>query len=420
MTMTAASRAGGLRVDRDRLWASLDRSAEIGAIAGGGLGRLALTDADREMRELFIEWCRADGLEVSVDRIGNIFALRPGIEPECAPVLIGSHLDTQVHGGRFDGVLGVLGALEVIRTLNDNAVVTRRPVQIVSWTDEEGARFHTSMLGSSAFTGLLRVDQALAKSDADGVTVAAELDRIGFAGDAPVPGPSPHAYLELHIEQNAILDEAGVDVGIVDRCYPIYHLDVVFEGRTAHSGPTPMPKRRNATVGAAHAIVAVDRIAREHAPDAKSTTSTLSTWPNRSGIISSHAEVRFDFRHPDVDVIERMRAEIEQALQDAAAAANVTATVRSLTRFGAWSFDDACIAAIENAARRRGVSHMRMATQAGHDAMVVAEHAPTAMIFCPCVDGITHHPDEDVQVERVIPSVEVLLEAMLELAEAQP
>jgi beta-ureidopropionase / N-carbamoyl-L-amino-acid hydrolase len=416
--MSVATRGDqALGIDVDRLWSDLAASSRIGAIPGDGLRRLPLTDADREMRELFVSWCEDAGLDVRVDRIGNVFARREGSE-DLPAVLLGSHLDSQVNGGRFDGVLGVLAALEIVRSLGERGVQTRRPIEIVSWTDEEGARFRTGMLGASAFTGRLPLAEALAKEDEAGATVGDELARIGFDGPAAAPGPPPYAYLELHIEQDDRLETAGVDVGVVDASYGVYYLDVRFRGETSHGGPTPMCLRRNALVGAAAAIVAVDRIAREHGPDAKSNASTISVWPNLSGNVPGEATVRFDFRHPERGTLERMRSEIEAALWESARAARVESEIASRVLYGAIEFDRGCVEAIERAAEARGERTLRLKTQAAHDAMVLADFCPAAMVFCPCRGGITHNPAEYVDRERARASIEVLLDAVLELADA--
>jgi beta-ureidopropionase / N-carbamoyl-L-amino-acid hydrolase len=404
-------------INADRLWETLEASARIGAIDGNGLGRLALSEADGQMRDLFVAWSKQADFDVCVDQIGNIFVRRPGEDADAAPVMMGSHLDTQVHGGRFDGILGVLAGLETLSALNDANIRTRRAVEVVSWTDEEGARFHRAMLGSSVFAGDLSLEDALSRHDDRGVTVDQALRLTGYGGGSPVPGRLPHAYLELHIEQNSVLEEAGVDVGIVDGSYPIYHMDVHFEGRTAHSGPTPMAKRRNALTGAAHAIAAVDQIARSHEPDAKSTTSAIHVWPNRPGIIPSSVDVRFDFRHPHMPVLEEMRDQIENAVAAAATAANVDTQITALTRFGDARFDSRIVATLEEAAAAEGIDSMRLPTQAGHDALVIASVAPAAMLFCPCRDGVSHHPDEDIDYPRVLSSVAVLARSALTLAE---
>jgi N-carbamoyl-L-amino-acid hydrolase len=400
----------------DRLWATLDASAEIGAIPPKGLARLALSEADRQMRDLFVSWCEEANLSVTVDRIGNIFACRPGEVADAAPVLIGSHLDTQIHGGRFDGVLGVLAGLECMRALNDADIRTERPLELVSWTDEEGARFRRSMLGSAVFAGQLGLDQALNQHDDRGVTVGEALMEIGYAGERRVPGPPPHAYLELHIEQNSTLEEAGIDVGIVDSSYPWCIVAVHFEGRTAHSGPTPMDKRQNALLGAAHAIVAIDQIARRHGPDTKSSTSTIQVWPNLPAIIPSSVDLRCGLSHPDDRILDRMLFELEDAVAAAATAAKVTAKVIPIARFGNVGFDSKVVAALETASASLRIKSIRLPAQAGHDAFMITSVAPTAMIFCPCRDGISHHPDEDVDFERALPSVAVLAQAAVSLA----
>ncbi|HET6449104.1 MAG TPA: hydantoinase/carbamoylase family amidase [Conexibacter sp.] len=409
-----------MRVDATRLWASVDRSAEFGRIAGGGLSRLALSDADGAMREQLVAWCREAQLDVRVDAVGNVFARRTGAEPALAPVAIGSHLDTQVHAGRYDGVLGVLAGLEVLRTLDAHGVRTRRPLELVCWTDEEGARFNTGMLGASAFTGRLGLADALARADADGVTVAAALARIGFPGEAPVPGHALHAYLELHIEQGSILDASGVDVGVVERAYPVYHLAVAFHGETGHGGPPPMDARRNALVGAARAIAALDSIGRRHAPEARTNTSAIACWPNRAGIVPAEVTVRMDLRHPDGGALEQLRDEAVAAFAIEAAAVGVRAEVVSCTRSGGQRFDDDCVEALEAAARERGHATVRMATIAAHDATVIADAFATAMVFCPCRGGVTHNPAEEVDRERVLPAVEVLMDAAVRLAEPLP
>jgi N-carbamoyl-L-amino-acid hydrolase len=405
-----------IQIDADRLWATLEASARIGAISATGLARLALSEADGQMRDLFVSWCEEAHLGVTVDRIGNIFARRTGALSDAAPVMIGSHLDTQVHGGRFDGILGVLAGLELMRALNAASIRTRRPVDLVCWTDEEGARFRRSMLGSSVFAGQLGLDQALALQDDRGVTVDEALTKIGYAGERAVPGSAPHAYLELHIEQDSVLDGAGIDVGIADSSIPSRIVAVHFEGRTAHSGPTPMAKRRDALLAAAHAIVAIDQIARGHGPAAKASTSTIRVWPNRPAIVPSSTDLRCNFTHPDNRVLDEMQAEIEDAVASAADAAQVAGEMVLVTRFGDAGFDAGVVGALEAAGAFLGVESMRLPAPAGHDASVIASVAPTAMIFCPCRDGISHHPDEDIDYERVLPSVAVVTQAAVSLA----
>jgi N-carbamoyl-L-amino-acid hydrolase len=402
----------------DRLWDTLEASARIGAISETGLARLALSEADGQMRDLFVSWCKDAQLDVTVDPIGNIFARRAGEASDAAPVIIGSHLDTTIYGGRFDGILGVLAGLEVMRALNDADIRTERPLELVSWTDEEGVRFGRSMLGSSVFAGQLGLEEALDRRDDDGATVAQALADIGYAGKRAVPGRPPHAYLELHIEQASVLDDGGVDVGIADSSNSSWVAAIHFEGRTAHSGPTAMAKRHDALAGAARAIVAIDEIARQHGAGATASTSTIQVWPNRPAIIPSSVDLRFNASHPDDRILDCMQAEIAEAVAAAAAGANVTAEIIPLARFGDAGFDARVIGAVEAAAMDLGVKAMRLAAPAGHDAFVVARVAPTGMIFCPCRDGISHNPDEDVEHARVLPSVEVLAQAAVTLAAA--
>lgn len=303
-----------LRVNEGRLWATLEMSAAVGAIEETGLRRLALSDEDREMRDLFVAWANDDGFAVTVDGVGNIFVRADGTDPSAAPVVIGSHLDTQILGGRYDGVLGVLTGLEILRTLRDRGLVTRRPIEVVSWTDEEGARFSRSMMGSSVFAGIFDLDTVLAASDAQGVSFGGELRRIGYAGDAPIGGRRLDAYYELRIEQGPTLDEDGVEVGVVDGSYSVRGMNVEIRGETSHIGPTPMDRRRNALVGAGYLIAAVNDIGlRWHAEDAKTTVSRLDCQPNLYGIVPHRASLTIDYRHADPVRADMIASEIDGA-----------------------------------------------------------------------------------------------------------
>jgi N-carbamoyl-L-amino-acid hydrolase len=404
-------------IDLDRLVGRLDAIARHGALDGGGVRRLALSDADGAARDQFVAWCRAAQLQVRIDRIGNVLARRAGVEDQLPAVVIGSHLDSQVNAGRFDGALGVLVGLEILMTLNQSGVRTRHPIEVASWTDEEGARFNTGMLGSSTYIGRLDLDDALGRADPDDVRVRDALERIGYDGDAAVPGPPLRAYLELHIEQGSVLENAAIDVGVVDRSYPVCHLDVRFTGETAHPGSAPMERRRNALVGAARAIVAVDELIRDHGPDAKAGCGVISVWPNRSGIIPSRVGARFDFRHPETAEVRRIDAEIEKALHDAAAAASVEIEIVQRATYGGRPFHPGCVAALEHAAAARRIPTLRLATQAAHDATVIVDRYPAAMVFCPCRRGISHHPDEHVDPARIEASANVLMDAAVALAE---
>jgi N-carbamoyl-L-amino-acid hydrolase len=381
-----------------------------------GLRRLALTDADREMRDLFAGWCREAGCTVTVDGMGNMFARRPGLDDALPPVVIGSHLDTQIAGGRFDGILGVLAGLEVIRTLNDGGVRTRRPIELVNWTNEEGARFQPPMLGSAVFAGVRTLEWAHARTDDAGRTVGEELQRIGYAGAAPVGGRALDAYFELHIEQGPLLDDKGIPVGVVSGTYEVRGMNVEVRGETAHSGPTPMANRRNALVGAAMLIVAANEIGWSHAPEGKATTSRIEVWPNLAGILPDYAKVTVDVRHPDAATVDRMVADVQRAMTECARRAQVEMQIVESWQFGSERFDPELVSLVRRTAKAIGAPSMDLPSQAGHDAYYVSRVAPTAMIFTPCDRGISHNENESTRLEDSLPGVNVLLHAVLERA----
>ena len=407
-----------LGVNGERLWSTLMASARIGpGRTPTGLRRLALTDADREMRDLFAEWCRDAGCAVTVDGMGNMFARRPGTDAALPPVLVGSHLDTQIAGGRYDGILGVLAALEIVRTLNDAGVRTRRAIEIVNWTNEEGARFQPPMLGSAVFGGVRTLDWAHARADDAGRTVGEELRRIGYAGRAPVGGRVVDAYFELHIEQGPLLDDKGIPVGVVVGTYGVRGMNVEVRGETAHSGPTPMAARRNALVGAAMLIVAVNEIGWSYAPEGKATTSRIEVWPNLTGILPDYAKVTVDVRHPDAGTVDRMVGDVRRALGDCAQRAQVEMAIVETWQFGSERFDPELVDLLRRTAKRLGASSLDLPSQAGHDAYYVSRVAPTAMIFTPCDRGISHNENESTTLADSLPGVNVLLHAVLERAQ---
>jgi N-carbamoyl-L-amino-acid hydrolase len=406
-------------IDLDRFAQTLEASSRIGAGREGGLARLALSDADREMRDLFVGWCREAGLTVRVDALGNIFARRAGRENDLAPVMTGSHLDTQVNGGRFDGIVGVLGALELVRRLNDIGHTTRRPIEIVNWTNEEGARFSPPMTCSGGFAGIYEPDWVLARRADDGPTLGEELQRIGYAGDAPVGGLVPHAYIELHIEQGPILDAEGIDVGIVTHAYESHGFRVQFHGETAHAGPWPMERRRNALVAAARLCVLVDDIGWAFAESGgKSTTARLVAWPNKTGIVSDWAEVNVDIRHDDPRVAAIMAERVMRAVGEAGARAGCKGEVVEHWNWGGAIFDAGLVASVREQASGLGYATRDLPSQAGHDAYFLARICPTAMLFTPCRDGITHNHREDVALERLRPGLDTLLHAVNAQADA--
>jgi N-carbamoyl-L-amino-acid hydrolase len=408
-----------LKVNGERLWASLMELARIGATEKGGVCRLAASDLDGEARRLFIRWCEEAGCSVTVDRIGNIFARRPGRNPDLPPVMTGSHLDTQPTGGRFDGAYGVLAGLEVVRSLNDLGYETEAPVEIVAWTNEEGSRFSPAMVGSGAFTGVFGLDDALATRDNNtpGLTLGGELARIGFAGPAPVGGREVAAYFEAHIEQGPILEAAGLPVGIVTGAQGQRWYEITVTGQEAHAGPTPMPRRRDALVGAARMIDAVNRIGHAHAPYACATVGFAQVSPNSRNTIPGRVFFTVDFRHPENDVLSAMDRELREACTAAAATQSLDVAVEEFWYFPPTPFDPKLVSAVREAAQTQGYRHQDIISGAGHDAVYMARVAPTAMVFVPCVGGISHNEIEDAKPDDLTAGCNVLLNALLETAD---
>ncbi|HKK97647.1 MAG TPA: Zn-dependent hydrolase [Marivita sp.] len=404
--------------DLSRFNQTLDASAKIGVGRPGGLSRLALSDADREMRDLFVTWCRDANLTVTIDACGNIFARRDGTDPDLPPVLFGSHLDTQINGGRFDGIAGVLAALEVVRTLDDLGHTTRRPLEIVNWTNEEGARFSPPMSASGAFVGAYDTGWVHGLTDDDGLTFGAELERIGYLGEVPCALRPIDAYFELHIEQGPILDAEGRDMGVVTAGYPSHGMRISFAGKTAHTGPTPMDQRQNALAAGARWLTMADDIGWDFAAyDGKATAARLIAWPNKAGILSDHAEAVCDVRHPDAATAKAMAERLRRAASEAAARCGCDMTIEDEWHWGGDIFDADLVATIRAHADRLGVNHRDLKSQAGHDAYFLARHCPTAMIFTPCKDGITHNNEEFCTPESFRAGLNVLLHAVVDRAD---
>lgn len=407
-----------LAIDGDRLWASLMAMAEIGATEKGGSRRLALTDLDREGRDLFVRWCEEAGCSVTVDAIGNIFARRPGRNDSLAPVVTGSHLDTQPTGGRFDGVYGVLAGLEIVRTLNDLGVETDRPIEVVCWTNEEGSRFPPSMVASGVFAGKFTLDEALRTEDVDGLTMGAELERIGYAGNKPVGGRPFHAYFEAHIEQGPILEAEDKPIGIVTAGQGMRWYELVLTGVESHAGTTPMERRHDALLGAARLVEAANRIGLDHAPDARTTVGMIDSYPNSRNVIPGRVFMTFDFRHPEEATLAAMDAALRAEIDETARALGLENEMKEVLNSPPVPFDPDCVAAVRNAAEKHGYSAREIISGAGHDACNIAAVAPSAMVFIPCVDGISHNEIEDIKPEWSNAGGQVLLDAVLEMAMA--
>src|SRR5712692_8876028 len=408
-----------IQVNGDRLWRSLMEMAKIGATAKGGVCRLALTDLDKAGRELFIAWCREAGCTVRVDRMGNIFARRPGRNPAAAPVMTGSHLDTQPTGGKFDGVYGVLAGLEVVRTLNDLAYETEVPVEIVVWTNAEGSRFSPAMIGSGVYAGVFSLEQGLGtKDNVTGVTMGAELERIGFAGPERCGGHKVAAYFEAHIEQGPILEAAEKPIGIVQGAQGQRWYEITVTGQEAHAGPTPMRRRKDALVGAARMIDAVNRIGHAHPPYACATVGFVQVSPNSRNTIPGRVFFTVDFRHPEDAVLTAMDDELRAACAAAAATQTLEVAVEEFWYFPPTPFDSDLVGRVREAATEQGYPHQDIISGAGHDAVYMARVAPSAMIFVPCVGGISHNEIEDAKPEDLTAGCNVLLNALLETADA--
>ena len=400
-----------LEINPERLWDTLEKSAEIGRFRDVGLRRLALSAEDKQMRDLFVDWAKQAGCTVEIDRLGNIFARRAGSDPSLPPVAIGSHLDTQICGGRYDGILGVLCGLEVVRTLNDRGLATRRGIEVICWTNEEGARFNPPMMGSMAFAKVLSLESVLATTDDSGITVEQALDEIGYAGSAPL-GRAFDAYLELHIEQAPMLDREGCDVGIVVGGYKTQALRLTIGGDTGHAGGTPMAMRRNALVGAGYVIAAVNDIGLAYAADeGRTTTTRIESFPNLAGTYAEQVKLTLDFRHIDAARFKSMRADVDAAIAASARKANVDIEVAEGWSWGSELFAPDCIELLRATARELGLPYREMRSQAGHDAYAVATMAPTAMIFTPCFEGISHNVKENIELARSVPGANLLLNA---------
>jgi len=407
-----------LRVDGQRLWDSLMKMAQIGATEKGGVCRLALTDLDKQSRDLFISWCEEAGCRITVDPVGNIFARRPGRNNALPPIVAGSHLDSQPTGGKFDGAYGVLAGLEVLRVLNDGAVETEAPVEVVVWTNEEGSRFAPAMMGSGAFAGLFPVEEILAAEDVDGKTFGAELERIGYKGD-PFGKPTVGAYFEAHIEQGPILEAEERTIGVVTGAQGQRWYEITLTGMEAHAGPTPMARRRDALLGAADIVRTVNRIGHDFQPDACATVGMMQVHPNSRNVIPGRVFLTIDFRHPDDERLAAMDAALRKEADAIAEQCKLDLDFKQILDFPATPFDPDCVAAVRNGAERFGYSHRDIISGAGHDAVYVAKIAPAGMIFVPCEDGISHNEIENATLEDLAAGCQVLLHAIIEKAGAR-
>ncbi|MEO9899336.1 Zn-dependent hydrolase [Nisaea sp.] len=409
--------ASNIRINGQRLWDSLMDMAKIGPGVRGGNNRQTLTDSDKQGRDLFTKWCEHQGLTMGVDSMGNMFARRDGTDPDALPVMLGSHLDTQPTGGKYDGVLGVLGALEVIRTLNDLGIKTKHPIEIVNWTNEEGTRFAPAMVASGVFAGIHAQDWAYDRTDADGLRLGDELERIGYKGDEPVGKRKMHAFFELHIEQGPILEDENIDIGVVTHGQGLKWIQITLTGKESHTGSTPMPKRINAGLGMARVTELVNEIALAHGPNGVGAIGHLELYPNSRNIIPGRTVFTVDFRHPDKASLEQMDAKLRAGAEKIAAEIGLGIEIEQTGGFDPVTFDEGCVTAVRNAAESLGYTHRNIVSGAGHDACWINRVAPTSMIMCPCVDGLSHNEDEEISKEWATAGADVLFHAVVEAAQ---
>ena len=405
-----------MRINGERLWDSLMEMAKIGPGVAGGNNRQTLTDEDAAGRRLFQGWCEAAGLTMGLDKMGTMYARREGTDPDALPVYVGSHLDTQPTGGKYDGVLGVLGGLEIIRQLNDMNIKTRHPIVIVNFTNEEGTRFAPAMVASGVFAGIHSLDWAYARKDAAGKTLGDELKRVGFLGDEEVGARKMHAFFELHIEQGPILESENKEVGVVTHGQGLKWLEVTLIGKESHTGSTPMPMRVNAGLGMARMTEKVNEIAMSHAPHAVGAVGHCDVFPNSRNIIPGKVVFTIDFRHPQKEVISDMESQLRAAAKEIAEDIGLELNIEEVGGFDPVEFNTDCVTAVRAAADRLGYSHRDLVSGAGHDACWINQVAPTSMVMCPCVDGLSHNEAEEISPDWAAAGTNVLFHAVVETA----
>ncbi len=402
-------------VDAARLWSRLMDMSEVGATAGGGSNRQALSDADARGRELFIAWARGAGCTISLDSVGNLFARREGTDPDALPVVLGSHLDTQPTGGRFDGVLGVLGALEAVESLNDAELHTNAPIEVAVWTNEEGSRFPVSMMGSAVWAGVIGLDEARALNDKDGISVGDELDRLAWVGNQGLARPMAH-YLELHIEQGPVLEQAGATIGVVTAVQGFRWFTVTLDGTPAHAGSTPMDRRRDPSRPLTAILAGIYEIAASHGPQARATPAQFSSEPVSPNTVPARIRFTVDLRHPEADVLESMDESMRRRIAEAAKEHGCEWSIHVDNDSPPVVFDEGCVAAVTASAEASDQKWLPIVSGAGHDACHVAGRVPTSMIFVPCRDGLSHNEQESIEPEAAGHGAAVLLDTAIRLA----
>jgi len=391
--------------------------AQIGPGIAGGNNRQTLTDEDGQGRRLFQRWCTEAGLTMGVDQMGTMFMTRPGTDPDALPVYVGSHLDTQPTGGKYDGVLGVLAGLEVVRSLNDLNIQTRHPIVITNWANEEGARFAPAMLASGVFAGVHTQDYAYSRKDQAGLTYGDELARIGWRGDETVGARKMHAYFEYHIEQGPILEAENKQIGVVTHGQGLWWLEFTLTGREAHTGSTPMNMRVNAGLAMARILEMVQAVAMEHQPGAVGGVGQMKFSPNSRNVLPGTVVFTVDIRSPELSKLTSMREQIESKAQEICRHAGVGYAMEAVGHFDPVTFDPTLVSRVRAAAEKLGYTHMDIISGAGHDACWTARVAPSTMIMCPCVGGLSHNEAEEISPEWAAAGADVLFHAVVETAE---
>ncbi len=406
-----------MRINGDRLWDALMEMAKIGPGVAGGNNRQTLTDADAEGRALFKTWCDEAGLSMGVDKMGTMFMTRAGTDPDALPVYVGSHLDTQPTGGKYDGVLGVLSALELVRTLNDLDIKTKHPIVVTNWTNEEGARFAPAMMASGVFAGVHTLDYAYNRKDQEGKSFGGELKRIDWVGDEEVGARKMHAYYEYHIEQGPILEAEQKQIGVVTHCQGLWWLEFTLTGKEAHTGSTPMAMRVNAGLAMARILEMVQEVAMDAQPNAVGGVGQMVFKPNSRNVLPGTVTFTVDIRTVDQDKLDGMRAAIEKQAAEICEALGVGCSVEAVGHFDPVTFDPELVGNVREAAIELGYSHMDIVSGAGHDACWAAKVAPATMVMCPCVGGLSHNEAEEISKEWAVAGADVLLRAVLKTAE---
>jgi beta-ureidopropionase / N-carbamoyl-L-amino-acid hydrolase len=402
-----------IRIDGERLWNSLMELAKIGATEKGGVCRLALTDLDRQARDLFRRWCEEAGCTVSVDKMGNMFARRSGRDNTLPPVMTGSHIDSQPTGGKFDGAYGIMAGLEVLRTLKDFNYETQRPIEVAVWTNEEGSRFAPAMVASGVFAGVFDLDYGLSRTDTDGKSMGEELARIGYAGSEAVGGRPVAAFFEAHIEQGPILEAEKKTIGVVNGAQGQRWYEVVLTGQEAHAGPTPMRRRKDALVGASRLVTAVNKIGLDNQPYACATVGMMQVSPNSRNTIPGKVFFTIDFRHPSDETLSKMDAAIRAEAEKVCREIGLELDFKQIWYSPPVKFAESCVSAVRTAAEELGFQSMDIISGAGHDACYISRVAPTGMVFVPCENGISHNEVENATKEDLAAGCDVLLRAIV-------